>query len=193
MPRDPRIGYGIRRYCFHNRALLDYMLWFQGQRSYKGIQTDILCTDFETAEKMYAILDEKIEESPPKSLDPVVAALGIYDRFYLLTRLLGRPDAKVSWLYDRCRDCEHDPFDHLDLWARYHYKSTFITFAHSIQSILADPEITIGIFSATSQVATPGTAITRISTSPGMVSATGQCGVVSVMVTVTWPSSMSTP
>ena len=39
---------------------------------------------------------------------------------------------------------------------------------------------------------TPGTAPTRNSTSPGIDSATGQCGVVNVMVTTTWPSSIST-
>jgi hypothetical protein len=159
MPRDPRIGNGISRYCAHNRTLLGWMLWFIGSRPKngwnKGRPQDVLSADYETAQDMYAILDKAIEDSPPKTLDPVRAALGIYDRFYLLTRLLGRPDANVKWLYERCRDCEADPFDHLDLWARYHYKSTFITFAHSIQSILADPEITIGIFSATSQVATP--------------------------------------
>ena len=40
----------------------------------------------------------------------------------------------------------------------------------------------------------PGTAETRISTSPGIDSATGQCGVVSVMVTTAAPSlDTSTP
>jgi hypothetical protein len=42
-------------------------------------------------------------------------------------------------------------------------------------------------------IGTPGTLPTRSSTSVGMVSATGQCGVVSVILTCTWPSSTSTP
>jgi len=46
----------------------------------------------------------------------------------------------------------------------------------------------------TSASRTPGTAATRISTSPGIDSATGQCGVVSVIVTATEASGeTSTP
>ncbi len=94
-----------------------------------------------------------------KACPPAARAyLGLLDRYFLFTRLLGRKDAfdhgdKNRWLYDRCREVEADTDEHLDLWSRAHYKSSIITFAGTVQEILRDPDLTIAIFSHTRPIA----------------------------------------
>lgn len=75
------------------------------------------------------------------------------DLFFLLTIGFKREDINCDWLYERCREVEADPNEHIDLWAREHYKSTIITYGHSIKDILCNPNITIGIFSHTRPIA----------------------------------------
>lgn len=75
------------------------------------------------------------------------------DLFFLLCIACKRKDINRDWLYQRVREVEANPDNHLDLWAREHYKSTIITFGLTIQEILRNPELTFGIFSHTRPIA----------------------------------------
>ena len=97
-------------------------------------------------------------------LRAVRAWLGRNDLYFLLIDLLGRRDMLETkhrvpdgpdWLFARCREVQADPDGHLDLWAREHFKSSIITFGLTIQEILNNPEITIGIFADINKTAKP--------------------------------------
>ena len=75
------------------------------------------------------------------------------DLYFLLRYGLNRPDAEHPWVFARCREVQAEPNGYLDLWSREHFKSSIVTCALSIQDILNDPEVTIGIFSHTRPIA----------------------------------------
>src|SRR6478735_10403991 len=89
----------------------------------------------------------------PKTAHALAAEACRTDLYFLLRYGLKRADAANKWVYERCGEVQADPDGHLDLWAREHYKSTIITFAKTIQDILIDPEVTVGIFSHTRPIA----------------------------------------
>lgn len=76
-------------------------------------------------------------------------ALCAGDLFFLLVNGMGRTDMDNDFCFARCREVQAEPDGRLDLWAREHYKSTIITVGLTIQTILNNPDVTVGIFSHT--------------------------------------------
>jgi predicted phage terminase large subunit-like protein len=80
-------------------------------------------------------------------------------RFVLSTRDWKDPEREgynfweKQWLIDRCREIQFDSEDVINVWARFHCKSTIQTLGESVRAILKNPNITIGIFSVTKGVA----------------------------------------
>lgn len=109
-----------------------------------GISTQGLT--FAQANKLYATVASDMDTK-------ALRQLCLTDLFFLLTVVLGRHDACRMWVYDRCREFEANPDGRLWLLAREHYKSTMVTFAATIQAILRDPDVTVGIFSHTRPIA----------------------------------------
>jgi predicted phage terminase large subunit-like protein len=99
------------------------------------------------------------ENKLPQAVRMLVKA----DLFYLLVRVCKRTDILPcvnrkgyidnQFAFERCREVEAEPDGYVDLWAREHWKTSIKTFGKSIQDILTDPEITIGLLSHTRPIA----------------------------------------
>lgn len=87
------------------------------------------------------------EAKKANSVQECVRELCKKDLFFLMTKVLGREDMERQWLLDRCTEVQQTPNGCLDLWFREAGKSSIITFGLTIQDILNDPNITVGIFS----------------------------------------------
>ena len=104
-------------------------------------------------ESAYGVILEREERENPRGVNAAMRDLALHDLYFLLTVVLGRKDVKHDWLYARCMEVQEKPDGMLDLWSREHYKSTIISFAMTVQDILRDPNVTVGIFSCTRPLA----------------------------------------
>jgi len=93
------------------------------------------------------------QNATPSEFSALTRHLALYDLFFLLVFVLGRKDLNKDWLFERCREVQEAPDGHLDLWFRDAGKSSIITFGKTVQDILRNPEITVGIFSCTRPIA----------------------------------------
>ena len=75
------------------------------------------------------------------------------DLFFLMYFVLGWGDINHPWLVDRANEVNDQRHRTLDVWSRYHYKSSIITVAGTIQDALRDPMIRACIFSHTKSIA----------------------------------------
>ena len=108
---------------------------------------------FQNRQEAKAFYQTALRGKGGEELRMEVRKLCRYDLFFLLIFMLKRFDIDRDWLFDRCKEVQNEPDGCLDLWAREHYKSTIITFGKTIQDILIDPEVTVGIFSHTRPIA----------------------------------------
>ena len=119
------------------KAAFEFAEWAQGEQFYKVIEAYADC------------------HNDPNIDDSFIRTLGQLDRYYLGVFLCNRHDMLHPWIYERCREVEGDRDGRLDLWARFHYKSSIITFLGTIQEVLCNPNITIGLLSFSARQAKP--------------------------------------
>lgn len=88
-----------------------------------------------------------LRDTSEKDFTSVMRYMARNDLFFLLTQICGRKDLIDPFMFDRCREVQANPNGFIDLWAREHGKSSIISFGLTIQNILNNPNLTVGIFS----------------------------------------------
>lgn len=94
----------------------------------------------------------RLVDSEPRRFIHLMRTFCQDDLFFLLYFILKVP-VNHPWLVDRIKEVEECNDRTMDLWSREYFKSTIITYGLSIQEVLRDPEVTIGIFSHTKALA----------------------------------------
>jgi predicted phage terminase large subunit-like protein len=101
----------------------------------------------------YPALLRGLKQMPPEEQHAYCRHLALTDLFFLGVYILNRPDADNDFVFDRAREVQAAPNGYLDLWSRYHFKSSIGNHWLTTQDILNDPELTFCIFSHTRPIA----------------------------------------
>lgn len=75
------------------------------------------------------------------------------DLFFIVYFIMKNPLANHPFIVESCKEVQRQEGDTLQVWARDHLKTTIISTARPTQKILCNPEVTIGIISATRPLA----------------------------------------
>src|SRR5574343_135843 len=108
---------------------------------------------FQDYERLVAEINELVRKDQTTKLMDVVRANAASDLFFLMHFMLRIDPVNQPWLVDRIREVQDRTHMVMDLWFREGWKSTIKTYAENIRRIINNPEITIGIFSHTRQIA----------------------------------------
>jgi hypothetical protein len=104
-------------------------------------------------EKVAAILNKFKEKNDWENAIKLIRSRCWDDLFFLCFFVLGWSDVNHPWLVDRINEVNESRHKTLDIWARYHWKSSIITVAGGIQDVLRDPMHRLCIFSHTKTIA----------------------------------------
>jgi phage terminase large subunit-like protein len=83
----------------------------------------------------------------------LIRSMVLDDLFFLLYFVLNIPEVNEAWLVDRMNDINRESNRTLDMWARFHWKSTIRTVGKTIQDVLRNSEKRVVIFSHTRDIA----------------------------------------
>lgn len=87
------------------------------------------------------------EAEKVNAVKPLVRELAKKDLFFLCLYVLGMDYIDNDFAYNFCAEIDKKCFGRMWICAREHFKSTLLTFAHTIQCVLKNPNERIGIYS----------------------------------------------
>ncbi len=129
---------------------------------YRQEDVDHYCEDIAMLHKMYENdekglyeLQRKLCRSDLYYLGYFILKIDVMHHEDIIDESTGEIRKRVyrPFVFNRCWDVQNDPDFHVDIWARGHFKSVIITELKSVQDLLINPNVTIGIYSYNATIA----------------------------------------